>query len=161
MHFNPVFNSQSILAGQASFDFQGDSLAIHTLKFYLSNIAFLKNGKEIWREKNSFHLLDIEDLNFLSISFSPGADIEFDALKFDLGIDSLTNVSGAFGGDLDPTKGMYWAWNSGYVNFKIEGYFEKCPARNHEFQFHIGGYMPPFQSLQTIILPVVLKMKYR
>lgn len=68
-----------------------------------------------------------------------------------MGIDSTTNVSGA-GGDLDPTKGMYWTWQSGYINFKLEGKSNLCKTRNNEFQFHIGGYLFPFSCVQTIQL---------
>ena len=152
LHFQPVFNEKKIALGAGLTDRHGDSLSIHTLKFYLSNFVFYKNGKEIWREENSYHLLDMEAQNSMSIAFKTEAG--FDQIKFKLGIDSLTNVSGAMGGDLDPTKGMYWAWNSGYINFKIEGFSEKCPARKNQFQFHIGGYMPPFQTVQNMELPV-------
>lgn len=154
VHFNPVLNGKSAAAGLIAGPFNGDSMTIHTFRFYLSNFVFYNNGKETWREKNSCHLLDMEEEQTLSIAFEASTGIGFDAIKFCLGTDSLVNVSGALGGDLDPTKGMYWAWNSGYINFKIEGYYKKCPTRNHQFQFHIGGYMPPFQTVQTIELPV-------
>lgn len=71
-----------------------------------------------------------------------------------MGIDSLTNVSGALGGDLDPTKGMYWTWQSGYINFKLEGKSQYCNTRNNEFQFHLGGYLQPFYCLQSLKMKV-------
>jgi len=49
---------------------------------------------------------------------------------------------------------MYWAWQSGYINFKLEGNSSLCPTREHEFQFHLGGYMFPFASMQEITLNV-------
>jgi hypothetical protein len=149
LHLTPHFKGNKSLA---SIPINGDSLSIHTLRFYLSNIRFLKNGKTTWAEPQSHHLLDTEQPGSMSLLLKPQQTLDFDAISFDLGVDSLTNVSGAMGGDLDPTKGMYWAWNSGYINFKIEGFSKKCPARNHEFQFHIGGYMPPFNTLQTVVL---------
>ena len=79
-------------------------------------------------------------------------DLTYDQLAFDIGIDSITNVSGAMGGDLDPTKGMYWTWQSGYINFKLEGTSPDCPARKNEFQFHLGGYAYPNASVQKIAL---------
>ena len=154
LHFQPTFNEKNITLEQGLTDQNGDSLSIHTLRFYLGNFTFYKNGKEIGRENESHHLLDLKNPNSLSIILHLGAVIDFDAIKFALGTDSLTNVSGAMGDDLDPTKGMYWAWNSGYINFKMEGFSEKCPAQKNQFQFHIGGYMPPFQTVQTIELPV-------
>ena len=69
-------------------------------------------------------------------------------------IDSVTNVSGALGGDLDPTKGMYWTWQSGYINFKLEGKSNLCPTRKNEFHFHLGGYLHPYNALKTVKLKV-------
>lgn len=60
------------------------------------------------------------------------------------------NVSGAMGGDLDPMKGMYWTWNSGYINFKLEGNSPECPSRNNAFQFHLGGYTSPNSTLRNL-----------
>ena len=74
-----------------------------------------------------------------------------------MGIDSTTNVSGAMGGDLDPTKGMYWTWLSGYINFKLEGTSNICKTRHNEFQFHLGGYQHPFNSLQTVFIEISSK----
>lgn len=78
----------------------------------------------------------------------------YDAFRFNPGIDSLENVSGAFGGDLDPTKGMYWAWHSGDINFKLEGHSAGCGSRDNAFQLRLGGYQAPHASLQTIHLAV-------
>ncbi|MGZ3865114.1 MAG: MbnP family protein [Bacteroidia bacterium] len=127
-----------------------DSLTIETLRFYISKVSFLKNDKEVYTEKNSFHLIDIEKKLHFVLKLKK---TDFDAIKFCIGIDSTTNVSGAMGGDLDPMNGMYWAWQSGYINFKLEGTSKVCPTRNNAFQFHIGGYLPPHQSIQTITLP--------
>jgi len=85
---------------------------------------------------------------------SSPTNLKFTKIKFNLGIDSITNVSGAMGGDLDPTKGMYWTWQSGYINLKLEGKSKLCKTRNNEFQFHLGGYQNGDNALQTIILNV-------
>jgi hypothetical protein len=45
---------------------------------------------------------------------------------------------------------MYWAWQSGYINFKIEGTCNKVPARNHEFQYHVGGYAGKDKAIQKV-----------
>lgn len=129
---------------------KGDSVQITLLKFYLSNIELLNDRKTVWRASNSVHLMDLEDTNSFKIALNVPKSIVFNSIKINLGIDSLTNVSGALGGDLDPTRGMYWAWQSGYVNFKLEGKSPICPTRKHEFQFHLGGYLAPNYALQTI-----------
>jgi hypothetical protein len=68
-------------------------------------------------------LIDFDENDSNALCLEIPDDIEFDAIQFNLGLDSLTNVSGALGGDLDPTKGMYWTWQNGYVNFKLQGSF--------------------------------------
>jgi hypothetical protein len=50
-------------------------------------------------------------------------------ITFSAGIDSLTSTAGIQKGVIDPINGMYWAWQSGYVNFKIEGKSSSCPTR--------------------------------
>lgn len=132
----------------------GDSVQIETLKFYISGIQFLYNGKVVWREANSCHLLDYAEEKSLRVLCAVPSNIRYSAIKMNLGIDSVTNVGGVFGGDLDPTRGMYWTWQSGYINFKIEGKSNLCATRNREFQFHIGGYQYPYNSLQNIELNV-------
>jgi len=129
-------------------------LQITALKCYISKIQFLKNGKIVLEEKNSFHLVDASEINSLKISIDNEQNVSFDQLQFNLGIDSATSVAGAMGADLDPTKGMYWAWQSGYINFKLEGKSALCKARNNEFQFHLGGYLQPNYCLQTLSLPI-------
>ena len=47
---------------------------------------------------------------------------------------------------------MYWAWQSGYINFKIEGKSSSCKTRNNAFQFHVGGYLKPNYAIRTIEL---------
>jgi hypothetical protein len=81
-------------------------------------------------------------------------DVFYNRISFNLGIDSMTNVSGAMGGDFDPTKGMYWTWQSGYINFKLEGKSNACKTRNNEFHYHLCGYSYPFSSMQPIVLNI-------
>ena len=131
-----------------------DSIKFEVLKFYISGIQLLNDNNIAYSETNSFHLIDVFDKNSISCSLTIPSAISYNEIKFNLGIDSITNSSGVMGGDLDPTKGMYWTWQSGYINFKMEGIGSACTTRNHGFQFHIGGYQAPFNTLQTIRLKV-------
>jgi hypothetical protein len=134
--------------------YDSTQLQISGLKFYISKIQFLKNKKVIYTGKNSFHLIDASNASTQKITFVDTETIVVDEITFYLGIDSLTNVSGAMGGDLDPAKGMYWTWQSGYINIKLEGNSKLCKTRNNEFQFHLGGYQAPFYCLQTLQFPI-------
>ena len=150
--FNPTFGNSVLVPGKNYFSTANkDSISIETFRFYVSNLTLYKNGKVVYKSKNTFHLIDLGKKLQVSLS---AKNLNFDALTFAVGIDSLTNVSGAMGGDLDPVNGMYWAWQSGYINFKLEGKSKICNTKNNIFQFHIGGYMPPSATIQTIFLTV-------
>jgi hypothetical protein len=130
---------------------KNDSIQISLCKFYLSEIELYQKGKLVYKEENSFHLINLNDS--LSLSFAlKGNDIKFDEIRMNIGIDSSTNVSGIKGGDLDPVKGMYWTWQSGYINFKIEGKSSLSKSKTGSFSYHLGGYLEPFLCVQQISL---------
>jgi hypothetical protein len=131
---------------------ESDPVSVEVLRFYVSDLQLFRKGKPVSLGKFEPLLVDAEVPESRQAEVAVGKGSKFDEIRFHLGLDSLTNVSGALGGDLDPTKGMYWTWQSGYVNFKLEGESPVCPTRNHAFSFHLGGYMHPFASMQTVSL---------
>lgn len=153
--FEPVFGYSELNLNDSFYRLKNDdSIQFQTLKFYISKIEFINNEETVWKENKSFHLMDGNDKKSLSIQLTIPTNIIYTSLKFNIGIDSITNISGAMGGDLDPTKGMYWTWQNGYINFKIEGKSNLSIAKNKEFVFHLGGYQNSFSTLQTIQLPI-------
>ncbi len=131
-----------------------DTMKFETVKMYLSNFVLFKGNEKIYSEKNSYHLFDVSDSSTMSFRLPVIQDLNFDYILFDLGIDSTTNSGGARGGDLDPTKGMYWTWQSGYINFKIDATNSDPNSKFKDFSLHIGGYSFPENSLQHISLGV-------
>ncbi len=148
--FKPIFNNSIYLFDDTT-AYTKDSLKtkIEVLKFYISNLSFLKNNRVLAKEKKAY-LIDGIKLN--NIVTKINKKINFDAIQFNLGIDSFTNVSGALGGDLDPTKGMYWTWQNGYINLILEGQSYEPDYNKKQFQFHLGGYTYPYNCLQTVLL---------
>ena len=131
-----------------------DTVAITKMKFYLSNIVLeLEDGTQ-YKESNSFHLVDAETLSSLEFYLKNVPDIKIKKIGFAVGIDSKNSISEKFDGDLDPALGMYWAWNTGYINMKLEGKSSSCTSVKKEFQFHIGGYLPKQNALQEIELKI-------
>lgn len=126
-----------------------DSIQISLFKMYISNIE-LKNGdKTVFKEKNSFHLIDFS--NPVSTSFLlTTKKLNYTSVSFQIGVDSTTTLSGAMGGDLDPTKGMYWTWQTGYIHFKLEGINNFSDKK--DFVYHIGGFQYPNNTLRKIEL---------
>lgn len=133
-----------------------DSLGtkITQFKCYISDFQLL-NNEGIVTKPDAPHLIELEDQSTMTWEIAIDTNQSFSSIRFNIGIDSLTNVSGAMGGDLDPTEGMYWTWQSGYINTKIEGYSIDCPTRNNKFNFHLGGYIGENYGLQSVTLPVV------
>lgn len=154
LHFNLKFRNDNLFQNKKYLSLCKDTLQIETFRFYISNVKFILNDNSQISEENSYHLIDIEEPNSQFISFSKKSNKEIKKVIFSLGIDSTASVSGALSGDLDPTKGMYWAWQSGYINFKIEGKSSSCKTRNNAFQFHLGGYLKPNCALRTIELEI-------
>jgi len=119
---------------------------------YLTNFRFINQHKEIYKENYSYHFINpIKHRDSIILRDIKG---KFDELEFCIGVDSLTNTMGVLTGDLDPVFAMYWAWNSGYINAKIEGTSNQCNTPQNRFEYHIGGYLAPYQSIQKITIPV-------
>ncbi len=150
----PVFGDKPITEETWFVTKNGDSIQLENIRFYLSNIQFEMAHKSIVSDSGKAHLIDVFEPITLTIAL-PKIDFKnVKTIRFNIGIDSVTNVSGALSGDLDPQKGMYWAWQSGYINMKIEGKSPQSKNRKNVFQYHIGGYLQPFYSMKSIELPV-------
>lgn len=123
----------------------GDTLSINTVKFYLSNIVLHSGkGKNVQTILPCW-LFDADHSSSMQRSIKV-TNADYDSLSLMIGVDSTANVSGANEGDLDPSRGMYWAWNSGYIMAKLEGRSSRCPTLHHAFEYHIGGYKAPFNT---------------
>lgn len=125
-----------------------DTLQVNLVKFYISGIEINYSDGTTFIEKESYHLINVEDFNPFSISKKENKEIS--KISFNIGIDSTASVSGALSGALDLQNGMYWTWQSGYINMKIEGKSNSCKTRKNAFQFHIGGYLKPNYALRKI-----------
>ena len=155
IHFSPIFGASPFKLNDTTYSLtNGDSIRFTTLKFYISSLELINNNTTVLKERNSFHLIDKSENSSNSYSLFVPKDLKFSSIRFNIGIDSTTNIAGALGGDLDPLKGMYWTWQNGYINWKIEGTSLRVPTKNHSFQFHLGGYQFPFNSIQQIQLPI-------
>ncbi len=150
----PVFGKEPIEEDKWYVTTKGDSIQFDNVRFYLSNIELEKENGTIFKDGQKAHLIDFLEPTTLNISLQNIDYKDIKKMRFNIGIDSTTSVAGALGGDLDPQKGMYWAWQSGYINMKIEGRSPQCPNRKNVFQFHMGGYMQPFYAMRRVELPI-------
>lgn len=152
--FVPVMNGRPAELNKSYAYTNKDSLQLEMFRCYIAGLHL--DGSPA----GGYHLLDLEDSVSMVIRLDNIRPGTYRNLFFQIGTDSLANVSGATGGALDPTNGMYWAWNSGYVNFKIEGTSPVCKTLHHAFTYHVGGYMPPHPTCRNLVLPLKkLKIK--
>lgn len=150
IEFNPIFGNEDLKAGHYFMLNKNDSISITELKFYISAIQLIGEKEEVVNEENSYHLIDLSDSSSLRIVLKDNIE-NLKQIRFKIGVDSLANVSGAHSGQLDPTLGMYWTWQSGYINFKLEGASNLCKTRKNEFTFHLGGYQGSEKTIQDVV----------
>lgn len=145
----PIYNGKILKTGNQYYvNALGDTFYIDVFRFYISNMSFTDGTNNLL---SNSHLFDVDDTGTYSYTVSVPAGI-YSSMQFIVGVDSIANTSGANEGDLDPMKGMYWAWNSGYIMAKLEGHSKSCHTLHNAFEFHIGGYMAPYNAARSIAL---------
>ena len=146
------YGDQAIRLDEGVF-ISGD-IRIETLKFYIGQIKFYKADELGWSDPQPYHLVDASEVSSMCIAGPIDHADGLDEIHFLIGVDSMTSASGVFGGDLDPTNGMYWAWHSGYINFKLEGEKIKEDKTKQIFNFHLGGFLAPYNNVMRVRLPI-------
>jgi hypothetical protein len=130
----------------------GEEFEINLLRFYAGKISLVDaDGTKKTQPDKSYHLVDISDSSstLFETRVQPG---KYRELLFQLGVDSMDQNQGAQTGVLDPKKGMFWTWNSGYLSFKIEGSSAVSNQPAHMIAYHIGGYRSPYSTVSKIKL---------
>ena len=145
----PSWDNKALELEQVYLTENKDSISFSTLKMYFSDFRF--------REKLSGGITEIDTLIFYDLAdssthvFFKNLEISnYDDVSFTLGLDSSKNVSGELENAYDPLLGMYWAWNTGYVNLKLAGKSNLILTKTHDFEFHLGGYRYPLATAQNI-----------
>lgn len=159
LNFKGLFNNLTLQLDSNYILPNNDTISIETCRFYISKIQLFHNNQVVFTNSTLAYLIDLANPTSLTINLLYPQTLKYNAIQFNLGIDSALNVSEVLSGDLDPTKGMYWAWQSGYINFKIEGKSKNSPSRYKQFQYHLGGYLYPNNALQTLRFKINKKQK--
>jgi hypothetical protein len=117
----------------------GEKMTFTQCRYYVSNVRLKAKDGSWFAMPESYFIVDADPAtgsNILTIPNVPGN--EYTDVEMMLGVDSLRSGSGAQTGALDPAKGMFWSWNSGYIMVKVEG--NAPTAADGSFAFHLGGY---------------------
>lgn len=138
----------------------GQAYTVTKFKYYIGKIKLEGiNGNSY--NGDAYYLVDEEDPDTKTIVLDKVTAGEYSAMSFIIGVDSANNCSGAQSGDLDPVKGMFWTWNTGYIFLKLEGRSPASAEPGHFFELHIGGYKAPANCIRqvqhTFKKPLVIK----
>ncbi len=150
VHVETIANGKKVVLNDSMYTNKyGEKYNITKLKYYISNLRLDCNGAST---KSTFGLVNASNND--SFLLKSGSKI-CPSISFTLGLDSAINAKGPQSNTpLDPLNDMYWAWNSGFVNFKLEGTSPNSTAINNKIEQHIGGYRGLYKTHQNIVLPI-------
>jgi len=123
----------------------GDEWSAERLRYYLSNFR-LRRSDAGWfinpqseRDSRGYFLVDEADAASKLFAVGPVPPASYTGLEFLVGVDATRNGGGAQTGTLDPARGMFWTWNTGYIFFLFEGQSPQSPDQAHALTWHVGG----------------------
>jgi len=149
LRIRPVFGSDTMEWGKDKYtSAKAETMSFSSLELYLSDFTWTDSSGKVVKEPGRVELLeDGGEKQNLSISHPFGS---LKRVCFRFGLDSATQVSGRMEGDLDPALGMYWAWNTGYIQCRLEGNSVSSKGKKGKFEFHLGGYSSPWATDQKV-----------
>jgi hypothetical protein len=155
LNFKPVvqYDSVDLEFGTPYTNYFNESFTVKAFKFYIHDIELINtDSNRVYRIGNGkYYLIDFADSAsaVLKLAVLP---YKYNRIAFTLGVDSARNVSGAQTDALDPAKGMFWTWNTGYIMAKLEGTSPSSSAPGKAFEYHIGGFTQAESVIKKITL---------
>jgi hypothetical protein len=142
--FKTVFGSEPVRWNHQEYrSSNGEKIRFSDFSFYLSEFSWYQGSEKAIHEHQRVELLRADaEKDSMRIS----GPLKSDRICFRFGLDSATQVSGRTDGALDPALGMYWAWNTGYIQCRLEGYSPESKGKKGKFEFHLGGYATPYST---------------
>ena len=129
----------------------GQEFTVANFKYYIGNICLKNADGKNFIIQDYFLINELEEES-KQITLNNVPEGNYTSIEFIIGVDSLHNCSGLQSGALDPVNGMFWAWNTGYVFMKLDGQAVASKSVGHIFEYHIGGYKQPANSIRKITL---------
>ncbi|MCU0380039.1 MAG: hypothetical protein MUE58_02515 [Chitinophagaceae bacterium] len=150
--FRPSANGEPLEFGREYINPLGEDYTVSTFKFYVSHIGILQDlPQPVAEDLEGVFLVDASNDATKTITVNLNGQ-SFNRLTFQVGVDSILNVSGAQTGALDPMNGMFWTWNSGYIMAKLEGTSTLSTSPNSAITYHIGGFKGDEKTQRTVQL---------
>ena len=124
-------------------------------RYYISHLKLFSGAKS--SDNSGIFLVDAFLDSSIIVTVPKG---KYLGLQFAVGIDSITNAKGIQEGSLDPMNGMYWTWNTGYINWKVEGRIKRT-EKFERITHHLGGFLPPNYVIQYVKIPFEKGRKFK
>jgi hypothetical protein len=130
----------------------GDSITLTTFNYYFSNVKLIKSNDSLWSMPDSYYLVRLTSTGSEVELEIPNVPVgEYKGISYMIGVDSTRVVEADLSlPSLQPSNGMFWSWNSGFIFVKCEGTSPQSSRPNRDFIFHIGGYRHPNNAIQTV-----------
>ena len=140
----------------------GDVWSAERLRYYLSNFR-LRHADGSWfvnpqsaDSSRGYFLVDEADAASKQFQIGPLPTGTYSGIEFLVGVDAARNGAGAQTGTLDPARGMFWTWNTGYIFFLFEGHSPQSADAAHALTYHVGGgSAAPARSVFLPLQPAV------
>jgi hypothetical protein len=139
IRFNLLCNGENLSPNVQYLNNSSELFSISAFKMYIGGISLNNTNTQKSTAAKQYHLLNDLDSTSLFV-IEPLNAGNYNQLSFTIGIDSIHSVSGSQTDALDPLNGMFWTWNTGYINAKLEGISPSSTAIGKTFTYHIGGF---------------------
>ncbi len=151
LFFHHKLGNEELVLSSPVKNILGETITVEKFKYYVSNFSVTDTrGNTVVLPVQYFLVDEANSLSKTIILTVP--DISISSIGFLLGVDSTRNVSGVQTGALDPSNGMFWTWNTGYIMAKLEGSSDASASAGHRFTFDIGGFRNGINAARMIHL---------
>ncbi len=139
----------------------GDDFKVTRFRYYVSNITLIKTDGTRVKIPDTYLLVDDSDAASKAQKLEKIPAGDYNNMDFVIGVDEARNFAGAQTGALDPAKGMFWSWNTGYIFVQFEGTSSKSAQPSNQLFFHVGGAKDPANAVRNVSLTFPLTMRVR
>lgn len=153
LNFKNVVGLQDLILNSQYYVNQNlDTFNVDIYKYYVTNIELKTTNGFVYKESESYHLIDQSLASSQSFTLSNVPKGNYTSVTFLIGVDKERNTSGAQTGALDPANGMFWTWSTGYIMAMFEGKSPQSTDLNNKVTFHIAGFSGVNNVLRSVTL---------
>ena len=150
IQFKFYFNHQTWQEDSIYYNSAKEALQINRFMFYTSQWKAINTQDDTIELSKEHYLMNIQDGQSLKLPFQIPVNVK--KIIFNMGVDSIKNTKGIQTGVLDPAKGMFWTWRSGYIMAKLHGTSPQANTAGNRFSYEVGGFQLPYNAVRTIVL---------